>query len=104
MVLAEPDAEALKAHKRHNVPLLFLTELWVPARNRRQGAAHALVLAATEWADAARVDLWLYTAPHGRGDRPDHAQLAAFYKQYGFKRAPAYSAECEMVRRHVRRS
>lgn len=69
---------------------------------RRQGSAHALMLAATDWADAACVDLWLYTSPHGDEPRPDHSALADFYRQYRFRRVARHSPDYEMVRRYRR--
>jgi len=102
VMIAEAPEDAALEHKRSKAPLLFLTELWVPPHARRAGHGHALMLAATEWADSACVDLWLYTSPHGAEPRPDHRALAAFYKQYKFKRVSRYSPDYEMVRRYVR--
>ena len=102
VIVAEVPDNAAEAHKRKGVPLLFLTELWVPLHARRQGAGHALMLAATDWADAARTDLWLYTSPHGDEPRPDHKALVAFYRQYKFRRVERSSPDYEMVRRCAR--
>lgn len=68
---------------------------------RRQGYAHALLEAATVWADEEAVDLWLYCSPHGPGGpdhRPDILQLASLYESHGFIRINTKSPDYEMVR------
>lgn len=100
MLVATAPAAALAAHGRAGVPLYFLTELWVPPPARRQGAGAALMLAATSWADSAGVDLWLYTAPYGAGERLGARELAAFYRRYRFRRVAPASPDFEMLRRH----
>jgi GNAT superfamily N-acetyltransferase len=104
LILAAPDAEAIAWHKRPRVPLLFLTELWVPLPQRGKGAAHSLLKAATDWADAESTDLWLYVAPHGREPRLGTEQLMALYTRYGFAAVPGGSVEYEMVRRYEPRN
>ena len=104
VVLAEPDAVALRTHARAGVPVLFFTELWVPLRQRGKGRAHALIQAATDWADCTGVDLWLYVAPHGPTPRATQHALIALYEGYGFQYAKGEWDEYEMVRRYVPRS
>lgn len=103
VMLCAADVLAVEAYSRPGVPLLFLTELWVPAHARGQGYAHSLLLAATSWADAAKTDLWLYIAPFGVEPRADANALMRLYRKYGFKHKRSVSSpDTEMVRRYVR--
>lgn len=97
--LAEPDVSVSAAFQRRGAPLMFLTELWVPPHVRGAGAARALLKGATDWAEGAGVDLWLYIAPHGPEPRAPHAALARLYRAYGFRRVSPRSADYEMLRR-----
>lgn len=104
ILITDPDVYAIEDHCAPGELLLFLTELWVPTHARGKGTAHALMLAATEWAEQARVDLWLYCAPFGRGKRMSEPELAGFYAKYGFKRVALDSPNIEMVRRYADRN
>lgn len=99
VMLLEPPADAVAEHARPSVPLLFLSELWVPPHARRRGYAHQLMQGAVDWADANKTDLWLYCAPHGVHPRCDVTALADLYNQYGFVRVALNSPDYEMLRR-----
>lgn len=103
MMLCEPDDDVMRNHKRLGIPILFLTELWVPHHARGKGHAHSLLTAATEWADSAQTDLWLYTSPFGERPRLEHKELATLYRRYGFRhQRSVVTADYEMVRRYAR--
>jgi GNAT superfamily N-acetyltransferase len=103
VILCAVEDMVVHDHGRPGVPMLFLTELWVPLHARGKGHAQSLLLAATEWADAARTDLWLYTAAYGDAPRLENKALAALYRRYGFvHKRSLQSPDYEMVRRYVR--
>lgn len=98
--VTDPDPQALAAYKRRGKPLVFLTELWVPAAARRQGMATQLIRLACDWADITKTDMWLYCSPYGRGQRMTVEELADFYARFGFKIVSSVP-DVEMVRRHA---
>ncbi len=108
VVLTHPPEDATEEHARflplsgpprRAVPLLFLTELWVPTHARGQGTAGTLLAAVVRWADKAGVDLWLYCSEHGPAPRLNRTQLQALYAKHGFKRVSMNSPDVEMLRR-----
>jgi GNAT superfamily N-acetyltransferase len=98
-VIPVPSAEVLGAVKKRR-PLMFLTYLFVHPLRRGRGWGGELVAAATAWADAEGIDLWLYARPYGhaRGRRTVE-QLVAFYRAHGFRPIEGAGHRNEMVRR-----
>lgn len=95
MLLEYPHGDT---YTRPGVPMLFLSELWVPPHARGRGYASTLLTAATDWADETNTDLWLYIAPNGPEPRLNTAQLEALYHRHGF-RTERRRPDVEMVRR-----
>lgn len=98
MLLEYPHGDT---YTRPGVPMLFLSELWVPPHARGRGYAHTLLKAATDWADETNTDLWLYIAPNGPEPRLSIFQLQHLYRQYEFV-TQRTRPDVEMVRRWQR--
>lgn len=94
--------EAVKKRK----PLMFLTYLFIHPLRRGRGWSHTLLEAATGFADAQGIDLWLYARPYGlavtkrgRIHKASESALVRLYQQHGFRLIEGAGHRNEMVRR-----
>jgi Acetyltransferase (GNAT) family. len=97
--------DVLRAVQRRR-QLMFLTYLFIHPLRRGLGWSHELLRAATEWADAQRIDLWLYARPYGlaatkrgRVHKANEEELLKLYRKHGFRVIEGAGHRNEMVRR-----
>lgn len=97
--LVEPHPLVVKVFQRPGTRIVAAHEFCVDRSCRREGLGASLMTSMIEWADAQKVDIWLYVDPYA-GKPMSVRQLAAFYRKYGFQRVARRSPDYEMLRRH----